>query len=169
MAPSRLRGALSPLAADIWTYLPECHSLHRCWAPRCQSLPAVAVRHAVTCACSCSRQKGKDCVGPTSSVWLDAHFSSPACLTPAHCLKCVSGCFAPSCSFHSLCLLKATQNVSPGLNFHLSDTFSYSLHLCSHSSLVCSPSPRPPHTHTTDNVGHLPYASFLVNFRSNPP
>lgn len=91
MAPSRLRGALSPLAADIWTYLPECRSLHRCWAPRCQSLLAVAVRHAVLCACSFSRQKGKDGVDPTSSVWLDAHFSSPACLTPAHCLKCVSG------------------------------------------------------------------------------
>lgn len=59
-------------------------------------------------------------------------------LLPVSCLLVaydVSVRFAPPRSPHSLRLLQASLNVSPGPNFRLSDTFPHSLHLLTIHSL----------------------------------
>lgn len=134
VAPVRLRCVL----AFGWWHLDlsPCLSASRYCACRCQSLLPGADRHAGTCACSLSRQTRKDWVDPTSSVWLDAHFSSAAFLVLAHCFICVSGHVAPAWSLHFLGFLKALLNVSPDLSFSHSDVCSCILPSGHHSFLV---------------------------------
>lgn len=129
VAPVRLRCAL----AFGWWHLDmsPCLSAPRYWTCRCQSPLPGADRHAVTCACRLSRQMRKDWVDPTSSVWLDAHFSYPAFPCSWPLLQMCLGHAAPAWSFYFLSLLETLLNVSPYLN-------------CSHGACALIPSIRAP-------------------------